>query len=129
MRLQRQGVIHDCNVMPHGSVYRSCNTACHHQVMTDYDPEIQAAALAEIAQLKEAFEELQAARDKARDALHEGIVRHLRERSAPPGLIADASPYDRNHVRRLGVAADVPPLRETKPKPRARKTAGGKPSG
>ncbi|MGW2920354.1 hypothetical protein ACWDBF_21185 [Streptomyces angustmyceticus] len=89
--------------------------------MTDYDPEIQAAALAEITQLTTAFEEQQAAYEKARDNLHEGIVKHLMGRSAPPGLIADATPYDRNHVRRLGVAAGVPPLREPKPKPRVRK--------
>ena len=96
--------------------------------MTDYDPDAQAAALGEIAQLTKSFEEQQAALDTARDDLHEAIVKHLRERNAPPGLIADASSYDRNHVRRLGVAAGVPPLREPKPKPRKR-TAGGKSSG
>ncbi|MFE9003146.1 hypothetical protein ACFYOY_13535 [Streptomyces sp. NPDC007875] len=89
--------------------------------MTAYDPDAQAAALTEIAQLTTAFEEQQAALERARDELHAGIVKHLMDRSAPPGLIADASPYDRNHIRRLGVAAGVPPLREPKPKTRARK--------
>ncbi|MEC4016043.1 hypothetical protein [Streptomyces sp. H27-D2] len=93
--------------------------------MTEHNADAQATALAEIAQLTAAFEEQQAALDKARDALHTGIVKHLMERNAPPGLIADASPYDRNHVRRLGVAAGVPPLRDPKPKPRSRKKPAG----
>lgn len=89
--------------------------------MTDYDPEVQAVALAEIERLTSAFNEAESALDNAREALQEGIVRHLRERNAPPGLVANASPYDRNHVGRIAREAGVEPLRPTKPKTRARK--------
>jgi hypothetical protein len=91
--------------------------------MTTYDQREQAKAIAEVEQLTTTYEEAQQALDKARDALQEAIVRHLRERNAPPGLIAKASPYDRNHVGRLARAAGVEPLREP------RKRAGGKSSG
>lgn len=98
--------------------------------MTTYDPEVQAKAIAEIEQLTAAFEEAEAVLDKKRDALQEAIVRHLRGRHAPPGLIANASPYDRNHVGRIARAAGVEPLREAKPAPRKpKRTAGGKTSG
>jgi hypothetical protein len=79
--------------------------------MTTYDQREQAKAIAEVEQLTTTYEEAQQALDKARDALQ------------PPGLIAKASPYDRNHVGRLARAAGVEPLREP------RKRAGGKSSG
>jgi hypothetical protein len=98
--------------------------------MTTYDQEVQAKAIAEVEQLTAAFEEAQQALDRARDALQDAIVRHLRERNAPPGLIATASPYDRNHVGRIARTAGVEPLREPKPKARTRKRpAGGESSG
>jgi IS5 family transposase len=81
----------------------------------DYDPEIEAAALGEIDRLTAEFRDAIAETDRRRTALHEAIIRHLMERNARPGDIAEHSPYDRNHVRRLGVEAGVPPLREPKP--------------
>lgn len=100
--------------------------------MTDYDQEVQAAALAEIAQLKTAFEAAETALETARENLRVAIVHHLMERHAPPGLVADASPYDRNHVRRIADKAGVPPLRDRTVrslKPQARKKTGGTSSG
>lgn len=99
----------------------------HHRRMTDYDPHKMAAALAEMDQLTANFKAAEQALDKARDELRKGIVRNLMERNAPPGQLADHTPYDRNHVGRIAREGGVPPLRETKPKTRKR-TAGGKAS-
>ncbi|MFC9341448.1 hypothetical protein ACFT0G_25465 [Streptomyces sp. NPDC057020] len=77
--------------------------------MATHTPE--QAALAELDRLNKTFTKAEEALDTARTPLHEAIVKHLRERSAPPGVIADHTPYDRNHVGRLGKAAGVPPLR------------------
>ena len=96
--------------------------------MPDYDPEVEAAAYAELDQLAADFNAAEKALDAAREALREGIVRHLKERHAPPGKVAEHTPYDRNHVGRLAKAGGVEPLREPKPKTRKR-TAGGKTSG
>jgi hypothetical protein len=78
-------------------------------VMATHDPAKK--ALAELDRLTSAFTRAEERLDAARVPLHAGIVRHLTERSAPPGKIADHTPYDRNHVGRLGKAAKVPPLR------------------
>lgn len=80
----------------------------------DPAPEDQAAAraaAAELDKLTAAFNKAEGNLEKARTPLHEAIVKHLKARSAPPGLIAEHTPYDRNHVGRLGKAAGVPPLR------------------
>ncbi|MEU9033799.1 hypothetical protein AB0D45_02625 [Streptomyces sp. NPDC048352] len=69
------------------------------------------AAAAELERLTKAFTKAEDNLEKARTPLHEAIVKHLRARSAPPGVLADHTPYDRNHVGRLGKAAGVPPLR------------------
>ncbi|WP_327415438.1 hypothetical protein [Streptomyces sp. NBC_01233] len=69
------------------------------------------AAVAELDRLTAAFRKAEDDLEKARTPVHEAIVRHLHARSAPPGLLADHTPYDRNHVGRLGKAAGVPPLR------------------
>ncbi|WP_432051234.1 hypothetical protein [Streptomyces xiamenensis] len=79
--------------------------------MTDEEREKEAAALAELDELTSKFVAAEQVADEARDALHEAIVRHLRERNARPGQVAEHSPYDRNHVGRIAKAAGVPPLR------------------
>lgn len=84
---------------------------CDHDPVTDYDPQRQAAALAELDALKAVFEDAQRHLDTAREALQEAIVRHLKERNAPPGKVAEHTPYDRNHVRRIAEAGGVEPLR------------------
>lgn len=96
--------------------------------MADYDPDKMSAAFAEMDQLTADFHTAEQALERAREAVQEGIVRHLTERNAPPGRLAEHTPYDRNHVGRIARAADVPTIRETKPKPRKR-TAGGRTSG
>lgn len=68
-------------------------------------------ATEELDRLTAAFTQATTRLNTTRDALHEGIVRHLMARSAPPGKIADHTPYDRNHTGRLGKAAGVPSLR------------------
>ncbi|MCE7081200.1 hypothetical protein [Streptomyces sp. ST2-7A] len=90
---------------------------------TSYDPDKQTEALEEITRLTAEYEKLEGALNAKRDQLHEAIVRHQRERNAPPGRIADVSPYDRNHVGRLARAAGVEPLRKP-PARRARKKPG-----
>lgn len=85
--------------------------ACDHDPVTDYDKERQNAALAELDTLTAAFKAAEAELSRAREAVQEAIVRHLRERNAPPGKIAEHSPYDRNHVGRIRDAAKIPPLR------------------
>ncbi len=80
----------------------------------EYDPEIEAAALEEIDRLTAEYKEAQAEVDARREALHNAIKRHLAERNAAPGKLAKHSTYDRNHIRRLGIEAGVPALREPK---------------
>ncbi|MCY0957699.1 hypothetical protein [Streptomyces sp. H27-H5] len=77
--------------------------------MATHTPE--QSALAELDRLTRTFTQATTRLDEAREALHEGIVRHLRARSAPPGKLADHTPYDRNHVGRLAKGAGIPPLR------------------
>jgi hypothetical protein len=50
-------------------------------------------------------------KEAARVALHEAIVRHLRERNARPGKIAEHTPYDRVWIGEIGRQAGVPPLK------------------
>lgn len=85
--------------------------------MTDYDKERQKAALAELDTLTAAFKAAEAQLKQAREALQEGIVRHLRERNAPPGKIAEHSPYDRNHIGRIRADHKIPALRTPTVKP------------
>lgn len=97
--------------------------------MTEYDPAKMTAAFAELDQLTANFKEAEEALDNAREELRKGIVRNLMERNAPPGQLADHTPYDRNHVGRIARDGGVPPLREPKPKKTRKRTAGGKSSG
>jgi hypothetical protein len=80
-----------------------------HDPAPDTDP--AAAAAAELDELTGAFNQAQTDLSDARKELQKGITRHLMARSAPPGVLSDHTPYDRNHVGRLGKAAGVPPLR------------------
>lgn len=106
--------------------FHRCIPVCDHSAVPEYDPEIEAAALAELDTLTAAFEQAEAALEAARERVQEAIVRHLRDRNAAPGKIAAHSPYDRNYVRRLGDAAGIPPLRTptVRPVKRVRKKAG-----
>ena len=78
----------------------------------EYDPEIEAAALEEVAALAAELKAAEEAANQKRDALHKAIARHLLARNAPPGKIATATGYDRNHVGRIAKANNVPLLRE-----------------
>lgn len=80
--------------------------------MTDEESARRDAALRELDELSAAYEAAKKPFDEARDALHAAIVKHLQERNARPGEVSDHTPYDRNHIRRIGQAAGVPPLRE-----------------
>lgn len=91
----------------------SCNRVWDDASMTDEDKAREAAALAELDKLSTAYKRADAAREKARAALHEAIVRHLLERNARPSKVAEHVPYDRNHVGRIAKAAGVPPLRQS----------------
>lgn len=84
--------------------------------MTDEQREKKVAALAELDKLTAKYRRAERAFNAARDDLHASIVRHLTERNARPGEVAEHSPYDRNHVGRIAKAAGVPPLREPKPR-------------
>lgn len=107
--------------MRHRVALARCTTTCDDASVPEYDPEIVAAALAELDALTARYRAAEAELNDARDAVQEAIVRHLRKRSAPPGQIATHSPYDRNHVGRLRDAAGIPPLREATVKPAARR--------
>ena len=91
--------------------FPKCTPTWDDAPVTAYEPETEAAALAEIDRLTAEFEAAQEAVEEKRTALHEAIVRHLRDRNAAPGKISEHSPYDRNHVRRLALEAGVPALR------------------
>ncbi len=77
--------------------------------MATHTPE--EAAKAELDRLTAAFTKADAELEKTRKPLHAAIVRHQKARSARPSEIADHTPYDRNHVRKVGKDAGVPPLR------------------
>lgn len=80
--------------------------------MTDEESARRDAALKELDQLTAAYEATKKPFEEARDALHDAIIKHLKERNARPGEVSDHTPYDRNHIRRVASAAGVPPLRE-----------------
>lgn len=80
--------------------------------MTEEELAKEQAALAELDKLTAAYRAAEKKLDNARDLLHEAIIKHLRERNARPGKIAEHSPYDRNHVGRIGKAAGIQPLRK-----------------
>lgn len=69
-------------------------------------------ALDEIGKLSAAFLEAQEEFDKTREALHEAIASILGQQTLRPGEVAEHTPYDRNHVGRIGRAAGVTPLRK-----------------
>jgi hypothetical protein len=80
-------------------------------IMPTYDSAAEARAVRELKRHRDKVTTARDAVTAAREALQEGIVRHLSERSAPPGQLADHTPYDRNHVRVIADAAGVKPLR------------------
>lgn len=73
---------------------------------------LRKAALDDLGELSAQFLEAQEQFEKAREALHEAIARHLGDQNARPGEIVEHTPYDRNHVGRIARAAGVTPLRE-----------------
>lgn len=79
--------------------------------MPTYDPTTEARAVRELKRQRAKLTTAKEAVPTTREALHEAIVRHLRERNAPPGQISDHTPYDRNTVGAIGRAAGVKPLR------------------
>ncbi len=80
--------------------------------MTDGERARKDAAQKELDKLTAAYEAAKKPFEEARDALHDAIVRHLKERNLRPSEVTDHTPYDRNHIRRVASAAGVPPLRE-----------------
>lgn len=92
--------------------------------MPDYDPANEAAAYAELDALTADYRQAEEALEKAREALREAIVRRLGANHAPPGKLAEHTPYDRNHVARIAREGGVPPqrpatVRSIKPKRRS----------
>lgn len=80
--------------------------------MTDEERAREKAGLEKIDQLTAVYRDAERALERAREALHACIVEELRERNVAPGKIAAHTGYDRNHIRRIGNEAGVPPLRE-----------------
>jgi hypothetical protein len=80
--------------------------------MTEEERAREEAALKELDALTAAYEAAKKPFDEAREALHSAIIKHLLERNARPGQVAEHTPYDRNHIRRIATAAGVPPLRD-----------------
>ncbi|MET8296361.1 hypothetical protein ABZW02_20140 [Streptomyces sp. NPDC005180] len=69
------------------------------------------AAEAEIKALRQALDDAEAAVVTAREALAEGLVKHLAARALSPTEAGAASKYDAKHVGRIAKAGGVPPLR------------------
>jgi hypothetical protein len=69
------------------------------------------AARRELDRLTAAFTAAEAKVEEQRKPLHEAILRHLKARNAPPGRIADHTPYDRVWVNALAREAGVPPVK------------------
>ena len=78
-----------------------------------YDPDTEAAALAELDGFTATFQKAEAKRGKARDALHAAMTRHY-DAGAPPSEPAAHTPYDRNHRHRIVKAAHAPGRSPTK---------------
>lgn len=70
-----------------------------------------APSFKKLDRLTKAFRDHEAALDEAREALQEAIVRHLRERNARPGKVAEHSPWDRVWIGELARKAGIPPLK------------------
>jgi hypothetical protein len=92
--------------------------------MPDYDPDTEAATYAELDGLTADYRTAEQQLEAAREALRASIVVHLREGHAPPGKVAEHTPYDRNHVARIAREGGVPPqrpptVRSIKPRRRA----------
>lgn len=66
---------------------------------------------AELDRLNSRFASLEDRLYAARENLQTTVVRHLRERNARPGVIADHTPWDRVWVSQLGKEAGVPPVK------------------
>jgi hypothetical protein len=62
-----------------------------------YDPEVQAAALAELDQLTTAFRKAGAMIEKTRPLIHAEIVKHY-EAGVGPEELSKHTPYDRNWI-------------------------------
>jgi ribosome modulation factor len=73
---------------------------------TTTDP-TETKALRELDRLTARYTAAEQAIEDSRKPLHETLIRHVRERSAPPGEIANHSPYDRNHIGLLAREAGV----------------------
>lgn len=69
--------------------------------------------LAELVRHSLAYKRAEERLEAARTAIQEAIVRHLRDRTARPGKIAEHTPYDRVWISELGRTATppVPPLK------------------
>lgn len=92
--------------------------------MPDYDPDTEAAAYAELDGLTANYRTAEQQLEAAREALRKSIVAHLTAQDAPPGKVAEHTPYDRNHVARIAREGGVPPqrpatVRSIKPRRRA----------
>ncbi|MEI5526861.1 hypothetical protein ACKI1J_32305 [Streptomyces scabiei] len=64
-----------------------------------------------LANLSATYRKAEEDQETARQALHEAIIRHLRERNARPGKVAEHTPYDRVWVGEIGRQNGVPPLK------------------
>jgi hypothetical protein len=78
-----------------------------------YSPATVDAATAELDDFTKAFSAAEDAVDKARKALHTGIVKHYTERHIGPSEIADHTPYKRNRIYQIVDEAGAPRIRET----------------
>jgi hypothetical protein len=62
-----------------------------------YDPQVQAAALAELDELTEAYRKAEATIEKTRPLLHKEIIKHY-EAGVGPEELSSKTPYDRNWI-------------------------------
>lgn len=69
-----------------------------------YDPEVQAAALAELDELSEAYRKAGATIEKTRPQLHAEIVAHY-EAGVGPEELSQHTPYDREWIGELARSA------------------------
>lgn len=77
----------------------------------EYDPAVSAVAYAELDGVTAALQEAESRFAEARKTLQAAIVRHYADRTLPPGVIVEHTPYDRVHVGRIVKAAGVPLIR------------------
>lgn len=79
-----------------------------------YDPEVQAAALAELDELTAAYRKAEQTIDKTRPLIHAEIIKHY-EAGVGPEELSNHTPYDRNWIGEIARGSSAARQRKKTP--------------